>query len=57
MISENNQNQILETFISMKMDAEYNETTPAISFDRLHVDFDIVSKSHQNSNQKASRST
>ena len=36
VISENNQNQVLETFISMKFDAECNETTPAISFHRFH---------------------
>ena len=30
VIFENNQNQVLETFISMKFDAENNETTPAI---------------------------
>ena len=36
VISENNQNQLLETFISMKFNAECNETTPAISFHRFH---------------------
>ena len=36
VISENNQNQVLETFISMKFDAECNETTPAISLHRFH---------------------
>jgi hypothetical protein len=30
VISENNQNRVLETFISIKFDAENNETTPAI---------------------------
>ena len=52
MISENHQNQILETFVTIKMDAEYNGTTPAISFDRFDVYFDMFSKSHQNSSQK-----
>ena len=32
------QNQVLEMFISMKIDAEYNETSPAILFDRFHED-------------------
>ena len=35
VISVNNQNQLLETFISMKFDVECNETTPAISFHRF----------------------
>ena len=30
VISGNNQNIVLETFISIKFDAEFNETTPAI---------------------------
>ena len=38
VIFENNQNQLLETFISMKFDAECNETTPAILFPRFHED-------------------
>ena len=29
---------MLKTSISMEMDAEYNETTPTISFDRFHED-------------------
>ena len=44
MISENNQNQVLETFISIKFDAECNETTPAILFLRFHEDFSIYTK-------------
>ena len=44
VISENNQNQDLETFISMKSDAECNEITPAISFDRFHKDFEMFAK-------------
>ena len=38
-ISENNNNQVLETFISMKSHAECNENIPAISFGRFHEDF------------------
>ena len=44
VISENSQNQVLETFLSMKSDAEYNETTPAIAFDRCHEDSGIIKK-------------
>ena len=44
MISENNQNQFLETFISIKFDAECNETAPAIEFPRFHGDFEIYTK-------------
>ena len=44
MIFENNQNQVLETFISIKFDAECNETTPAILFIRFHEDFKIYTK-------------
>ena len=32
MNSENNQNPVLKTFIDMIIDAECNETTPALSF-------------------------
>ena len=38
MISENNQNQNLETFIAIKIDAENNEINLAISFDLIHED-------------------
>ena len=38
VISDKNQNPILETFISMKYDTECNETTPAIVFYRFHED-------------------
>ena len=41
MISENKQNQILETFISMKIDAECDENAPAIAFDRFRKDLNI----------------
>ena len=34
----NYQNQVLHTCISMKSDAECNETTTAIAFDRFHED-------------------
>ena len=30
------QNQVLETFVSMRIDAQCNEITPAISFNRVH---------------------
>ena len=39
MIPENNQNHNLDTFIAIKIDTENNETTPAISFDRIHEYF------------------
>ena len=39
VITENNQNKILETFISMKSHAECYENVPAISFGRFHEDF------------------
>ena len=58
MISENNLNQMLETFISIKIDAEYNETTPMMSFDRFHKDFTICLKNKaKHLTKKASRST
>ena len=44
MIRKNNLNRFLETFISMKCDAECNETNPAISFDRFHEDFEIITE-------------
>ena len=44
VISENNQNQVLETFISMKFDAECNETTPAIILHRFHEDYEMFTK-------------
>ena len=47
VISEIHQNKILETFISMKSDAECNETAPAISFGRLHEDSEILTKMTQ----------
>ena len=40
--SENNQNPILGTFISVKYDTEYNESTLAIAFDRFHEDPEIL---------------
>ena len=36
VILENNHNQVLEMSISMKFDAECNETTPGISFLQFH---------------------
>ena len=44
VISENNHNQFLETFISTEFDAEYNETAPAISIHRFQEDSEILSK-------------
>ena len=44
VISENNQNQDLETFVCMKSDAECNETTPEISIDRFHEDYEMITK-------------
>ena len=38
MMSEKNPNQILETFISMKIDAECDENAPAIAFCQVHED-------------------
>ena len=48
VISENNKNPMLDTFISMKMDAEYNENTPTISFDRFHENSEIFTKMTSN---------
>ena len=42
VIFENNQNQVLETFISMKFDAECNKTTPVIELYRCHEDSKIL---------------
>ena len=47
MIRTNNLNQFPETLISMEFDAECNETTPAISFDRFHEDFEIITEINQ----------
>ena len=44
MMSENNQNQVLETFRPIKFDAACNETTPAILFLRFHEDVMICTK-------------
>ena len=44
MIRKKNPNLFLETLISMKFDAECNETTPAISFDRFHEDSKILTE-------------
>ena len=44
MILENDQNQVLEMFISMKFDAESNETTPAIILYRFHEDCKMFTK-------------
>ena len=44
VISENNQYQVLETFISMKSDAECNETNPVIVLHRFHGEINIFIK-------------
>ena len=54
MISENTQNEVLETFICIKMDAESNETIPEISLLRLHEDYEMLKK---NNIKKVSGST
>ena len=36
----------------MKIDAECNETTPAIPFDRCHADLNILTQMTQHSGQK-----
>ena len=48
LIFENNQNQVLGTFISMKFDAECNETTPAIILHRFHEDYETFTKMTSN---------
>ena len=37
-------NRVLDMCIYVKMDAENNETTPAIAFLRFHEDFEIYTK-------------
>ena len=44
VISGNNQNQVLETFIYMKFDAECNKTTPVIESYRFHEDSEMFTK-------------
>ena len=43
-ISGNNQNKVLEAFIFMKSDAEYNETTPEIILYRFDEYDEILTK-------------
>ena len=43
---------ILAVFVSIKVNIECNETTPVISFYRLHEDFNIFKKSTPNCHQK-----
>ena len=52
VISKNNQIQVLETTIAIKIDAECNETTPMTSFDRFHEDFENMTEMTSNSDQK-----
>ena len=52
VISENNWNHIPNTFISMRIDAEHNETAPAISDDRLHGNICILTTMTSNYDQK-----
>ena len=44
MISEHRQNKVLDTSISIKSNAECNETAPAISFARFHEDSENLTK-------------
>ena len=44
VIIENDQNQVLEMFISMKFDVESNETTPAIILYRFYEDYEMFTK-------------
>ena len=44
VISLNNQNKVPETFISMKFDAECNETTPEIVLHRFHEEYENLTK-------------
>ena len=48
MISENTQDEILETFRSMKIDAECNENVPARSIGRFHNDLSFLLKISSN---------
>ena len=52
VISKNNQNHISGTLISMRIDAEHDETTPAISFDRVHENVCNLTKDTSNYVQK-----
>ena len=52
MISENDQNPFLETFISMKNDAECNTKTPAFPVDRFHEVVQILTEMTSNSDKK-----
>ena len=47
MVSEHRQNRVMETSISIKIDAECNETTPDIILYRLHEDCEIFTKWRQ----------
>ena len=44
VMSKNNQNKVLETFISIKFYAECNETTPDIVLYRFHEDYELLTK-------------
>ena len=44
VISENNQNKVLETFISIKFDTECNETIPDIVLYGFHKDYELLTK-------------
>ena len=44
VISENTQNNVLETFTYIKSNAECNETVPTISFARFHEDSENLTK-------------
>ena len=44
----------MEPFISMKINAECNETTPVASFDRFHEDFENITEITLNYDKNAS---
>ena len=41
---ENDQNKVLETFISMKFDAECDENIPDIVLYQFHEDYELLTK-------------
>ena len=54
VIIENEQNQVLEMFISIKFDVESNEITPAIVLKRWHEEYEM---STENNIKKVYRAT
>ena len=51
-MTEDNGNQVLDTFIFMKMDAGCNEIAPAISFDQFHENVSMLMNMMPHSEQK-----